>query len=167
MSRFAFLVLFVQVCLIQTALCGLSCGNQISYAPSGCGLGGLEQVIEKYSVSAPSSVSAYEYSAPSVSYSAPSVSYSAPSISLSAPSVSLGASSISSGYGASYGGVGFGVVRAEGLIGASGTTAVAGSVPVAGTVAFSGTAPARGSVSIQGQCGCGCNDVKQKLVQRC
>ncbi|XP_063631359.1 uncharacterized protein LOC134802653 [Cydia splendana] len=164
MSRFAFLALCVQAGLIQTALCGLACGcSQISYAPSGY-IGGVEKVIENYSVSAPScSVSAYEYSAPSVSYSAPSISYSAPSVSYSAPSVSYsapsisaGASSISSGYGASYGGLGSGVVSAEGIIGASGETVVVGSVPVLGSVAFSGKVPAKGSVSIQGQCGCGC-----------
>ncbi|XP_061726234.1 uncharacterized protein LOC133531855 [Cydia pomonella] len=151
MSRFAFLVLCVQVCLIQTVLCGLPCGcNQISYAPSGCvGLGGVGKVIEKYSVSAPScSINAYEYSVPSVSYSKP--------ISVSAPSISVGASTISSGYGASYGGSGTGVVSAEGIVGASGESAVVGSVPVLGSVAFSGKVPARGSVSIQGQCGCGC-----------
>ncbi|XP_063370992.1 chorion class high-cysteine HCA protein 12-like [Cydia amplana] len=56
-----------------------------------------------------------------------------------------------------YGGTGTGQVGVSGNIDACGNTCVVGSVPVLGSVDFGGCVPARGSLSICGQCGCGCN----------
>ncbi|XP_063370703.1 paraneoplastic antigen Ma6E-like [Cydia amplana] len=70
---------------------------------------------------------------------------------------SYGSSGLSSQSCGSYGGTGTGQVGVSGNIDACGNTCVVGSVPVLGSVDFGGCVPACGSVSIQGQCGCGCN----------
>ncbi|XP_063370986.1 chorion class CA protein ERA.1-like [Cydia amplana] len=69
---------------------------------------------------------------------------------------SYGSSGLSSQSCGSYGGTGTGQVGVSGNIDACGNTCVVGSVPVLGSVDFGGCVPACGSVSIQGQCGCGC-----------
>nr|P0C0U2.1 RecName: Full=Chorion class A protein Ld2/Ld41; Flags: Precursor [Lymantria dispar]AAA67858.1 chorion protein [Lymantria dispar] len=58
-----------------------------------------------------------------------------------------------------YGGIGEGNVAVAGELPVAGTTAVAGQVPIMGAVKFGGDVCAAGSVSIAGKCDCGCGEV--------
>ncbi|XP_068622069.1 chorion class A protein Ld2/Ld41-like [Battus philenor] len=134
MSPFAFLLLCVQACLIQTVFSrclGPELG--LGFAPEfagECGLGYGRGLATEFGYG-------------------PGLGYG---YGLAAPAALAGPA---------YGGSGVGDIAVAGEMGVAGTTLVEGQVPILGAVRFGGDVPAGGVVSIAGRCaggcGCGCN----------